>query len=287
MRNVIRMQLLVTPGVVLSLMLSGHASQDLQEPAFRAGTTLVTVDVIVRDSRERPVTHLTEDDFAILEDGVPQAITSFRAPSVTAGSVPDPATGAATTQSPPSPTAAPGTVALVFDRLNGQPRAMVLEATLTSLGREPTLPDATTVYLLDQRLEVLQPLTRDRERVIRAVEQAATRAPWQGARRLLPGSFEGEAEESLARAAGVQGEKDPFFKIERDQRGFAVMEQLRALVASLAHGPGRKHVVLFSEGLPLSVAIEPHFEALIGEANRANVAFYGIDAACVPSALSA
>jgi VWFA-related protein len=47
------------------------------QPTFRAAITLVTTDVIPRDSDGRFLADLTTDDFAVLEDGVQQTITSF------------------------------------------------------------------------------------------------------------------------------------------------------------------------------------------------------------------
>jgi VWFA-related protein len=48
-----------------------------RDPTFRAITTLVTTDVIARDTDGRFVSDLTRDDFTIREDGVPQTIVSF------------------------------------------------------------------------------------------------------------------------------------------------------------------------------------------------------------------
>ena len=48
-----------------------------QQPTFRAGVTLVSTDVIVRDHAGRFVTDLTREHFTVLEDGQPQEIASF------------------------------------------------------------------------------------------------------------------------------------------------------------------------------------------------------------------
>ena len=48
-----------------------------QTPTFRAAVTLVTTDVITRDSNGRFLADLTKDDFTVLEDGVKQTLTSF------------------------------------------------------------------------------------------------------------------------------------------------------------------------------------------------------------------
>ena len=47
------------------------------QPTFRGGVTLVTTDVIPRDSTGRFVSDLTKDDFTITEDGQPQTLASF------------------------------------------------------------------------------------------------------------------------------------------------------------------------------------------------------------------
>ncbi|MEZ5293975.1 MAG: VWA domain-containing protein [Vicinamibacterales bacterium] len=47
------------------------------QPTFRSGVSGVSTDVIVRDKDGRFVSDLTKDDFEVLEDGVPQTVTSF------------------------------------------------------------------------------------------------------------------------------------------------------------------------------------------------------------------
>lgn len=48
-----------------------------QEGVIRINVNLVQVDAVVTDSGGRPVTNLIADDFQILQDGKPQAITNF------------------------------------------------------------------------------------------------------------------------------------------------------------------------------------------------------------------
>jgi len=48
-----------------------------QQPTFRAGVTLVTTDVIVRNDNGQFVADLTRENFTVLEDGQPQQIESF------------------------------------------------------------------------------------------------------------------------------------------------------------------------------------------------------------------
>ena len=58
-----------------------------QEPVFRAGVDLVTVDAIVVDKDGRPVTGLTADDFILTVDGKPRTIDAFELVAVRATDV--------------------------------------------------------------------------------------------------------------------------------------------------------------------------------------------------------
>ena len=61
----------------VGLALAAGISVAAQQPTFRAGVTLVTTDVIVRNDKGQFVADLTRDNFTVLEDGQPQAIESF------------------------------------------------------------------------------------------------------------------------------------------------------------------------------------------------------------------
>src|SRR4029078_1201319 len=60
-----------------------------QAARFGARTEAVVVDVTVVDKKARPVTTMTQSDFDVLEDGVPQTILTFDRhapnPSATSG----------------------------------------------------------------------------------------------------------------------------------------------------------------------------------------------------------
>ena len=67
----------VTAGQTPAPLLTQPQTPLPSQPAFRTRTTLVPVDVRVVDASGKPVTDLTERDFEILENGVPQRIQSF------------------------------------------------------------------------------------------------------------------------------------------------------------------------------------------------------------------
>jgi VWFA-related protein len=60
--------------------------------------------------------------------------------------------------------------------------------------------------------------------------------------------------------------------------GQSALAGLRAIVSSLAALTGRKSILYFCEDLPITSRLKPKFDALIGEANRANITVYPVDA---------
>ena len=88
-----------------------------------------------------------------------------------------------------------------------------------------------------------------------------------------------------AQAAEVQMEKIElatlmkFLWTQTALQARAVLVALRAIAQAYQSLPGRKNVVLFSEGFAHSPEVEPEIQAVVDAANRANVAFYVIDAA--------
>jgi VWFA-related protein len=64
------------------------AEEPQQPPIFRGGVDFVRVDVLVHDRDDEPVIDLTEADFEILEDGVPQQIEQFTVVRIEGGARP-------------------------------------------------------------------------------------------------------------------------------------------------------------------------------------------------------
>src|SRR6187401_1138798 len=71
--------------VTIALLLAGltvHTQQQSPRPEFRAGTDIVTLDVVVLDKNRKPVRGLTAADFVVTESRDPQEIVSFAEISV-------------------------------------------------------------------------------------------------------------------------------------------------------------------------------------------------------------
>lgn len=242
-----------------------------------AAASAVVVDVVVRSRNGEPVPNLGESDFEIYEDDVLQSIGSFQRPvSALAGryarqraSEARTAVGDASARAPmtiigPTRAEEPPVIALVFDQLGLEAQALVRRAALRYVGNGRQSSSVLGVFDVRRTLAPLQPFTRDAER-LRAVLGAARDVPSTA---MTP-----DADPVVAQ--GMRG----FRQLEADAAGYASAHALIALAHAMGRMPGRKAMVLFSEGLSITATTDVRFESLIDEANRANVAIYGVDAA--------
>src|SRR4029453_10259894 len=70
-----------------------------------------------------------------------------------------------------------------------------------------------------------------------------------------------------------------FDALERDEQGYTSVNGLFAIIGAMRQLPGRKSIVLFSEGVGIPPAVLRLFAGVIDAANRANVSIYTMDAA--------
>lgn len=85
-RSSVRLALMIAAALVVAGA-AQTSQQPAPPPAFRAGTSLVPLDVRVVDKKGHPVTDLTAADFTVVEDNVRQTIRHFSVQALT----PDPA----------------------------------------------------------------------------------------------------------------------------------------------------------------------------------------------------
>ncbi len=175
----------------LSLLTSPLLAQVQQQPqkppeeVLRIGAEEVLLDLIVRDKKGRPVSDLKAADIEIYEDGVRQSVSSFRAINRTAEAMID----SANTSAAPGVKAIPGTaktadvarqinlVSFVFERLSPDGRRNAKMAAMEFLKEDYGPNVMVAVFSLDQRLNVVQSFTSDRERIKAAIERVIGMAP--------------------------------------------------------------------------------------------------------------
>jgi VWFA-related protein len=252
-------------------------SQD-QTPRFASGAEVVAVDLVVRDKKGHLVTDLREDEVEILEDGVPQTITSFRAMRSAAAGAGAPGSDAAAAAAPtfaPAAAAAeaPRRVVLVFGRLSSDGRRLAQSAGEEFARKYTTPQTAVTVVRIDNGLMSVLDRASAPAAVKEAVREATAMIGGGPARAGGPvGADNTYAGQQLSRFQGGAGASDL-----SQAESVAFVNALITVVDGLRAEPGRKTVLLFSEGFTVPPGYEHVFADLQSRANRANVSFYGID----------
>jgi len=313
----------IKPIVLVSCLAAAAvtSSAQTQPPPARADRAVqshamaVLVDVVVRDKRGQPVTDLAAADFEISEDGVPQQIGSLTlyTPHAAGASRPAGSTGTppaeSTSPSKPVVDAPPQPViALVFDRLSPEARAIAHKAALGYVGRDDQSQAIMGVFGIDLTLVTHQIYTRDAGRLRNAIKavgvHATPQAESQGAAARAAGRPAAGAASTLgALQAGGQGAAqaaqggagpgaaagiaadmerrtlETFDVLEREHQGLSTTNALLAVVNGLRALPGRKSLIVFSEGFGAAANAGERFRSLIDTANRANVSIYAMDAA--------
>jgi VWFA-related protein len=154
-------------GLIFLLTLTVQAQQD---DVVKVKTNLVNIDVIVKDKKGKYISDLKAEDFTITENGQVQKIEFFDAPlsgtatpksSDTAGAAPAPAT------------ATRNYVALVLDSqttdiTNLKP---VREGAVKYVREQVTDADAVAILSVTNGLQMLQPFTQDKIKLIAAIEK--------------------------------------------------------------------------------------------------------------------
>ncbi len=284
-----------------------HAQQTTPDaqPTFRLRTDAVVVDVVVRGDDRRPVSGLSADDFEILEDGTLQHITSFTAKQAQAVRVVS--IDEIDLLSPVSPDAQvtpddtigdAGVVAIVFDRLTPEARWLAHRAARQFIGNGPEAPGVVGVFGIGLSLQAVANYTRDYQRIRQAIDvlglnQALPFGNDRASIRDLQAGGTGVGEGATPPPVGTPANQGVFGDLqamqlrmmlgfemaERDYGSQITQEALLGVITSMADVPGRKSLVLLSEGLDQGPALRGRLQDVINAANRANVAIYTIDAA--------
>jgi VWFA-related protein len=253
------------------------ATQASETPRFVSGAELVALDLVVRDKKGRLVTDLREEEIDILEDGVPQKLTSFRAVQAAAPGAGVPGSDAAVAAAPALRPADPATlpprrVVLVFGRLSSDGRRLAQSAG-DEFARKHMTQAAVTVVRIDGGLIPVLDRSSDPLAVKEAVREATAAIGGGPGRSGGPvGADTTYAGQQLSRFQGGAGAGD---LAQADS--IALVSALVTVVDGLKAEPGRKTVLLFSEGFAVPPGYEHVFADLQSRANRANVSFYGID----------
>ncbi|HEX4004431.1 MAG TPA: VWA domain-containing protein [Candidatus Acidoferrales bacterium] len=221
-------------------------------PVIHAESRVVRVDVIVTDKKGHYVHDLTPKDFRVYDNDKEQQIVNFSFGS-----------------SPTGPTAPPERhyMVLFFDDstmdLGDQARAR--QAALQFIDADSGPDRAMAVVDFTGALRIVQNFTGDPARLKRATQYAKASAV--------------SSNDSASPAdTGQGGAPLPnLFNTGNDFGVYTLLLSIRTLAKDLAAVPGRKSVVLFTEGFPLTSEAEIELTATVSACNQANVAIYPLD----------
>ncbi|HVN05173.1 MAG TPA: VWA domain-containing protein [Bryobacteraceae bacterium] len=292
------------------------AAQEANAPVIRSTTQEVLLDVVVRDKKARLIRDLKPGEIRVLEDGVPQTVKSFRFTGADADEQKPPGTppgatpaNASTNTLALNPLHNLNIVTIVFERMGPRSRLFAQQAATEFLSNEFRSNTYGGVFSLDYRLNALQPYTNNQDLLRRAIGRATTGNytefrkdsenvlnnlavelssgrngitlapaggdPFQSSGAATQGAesagLSSDSQMAIARLVWKQMEMVTY------GAGWRSLDGLRALVEAQAGLPGRKTVLLLSEGLVVPWQVESMFQAIISAANRANVSIYSVD----------
>jgi VWFA-related protein len=278
-----------------------------QGAVVRIASEEVLLDIVARDKKGRPVGDLKVEDIEVFENGTRQQISSFRRidkNQTTVASAATPAGNAIEAKNEVDPMRQINLVTMIFERLNNESRLLARDAAIDFLKNELRPNMMVAVFAIDNQMSVLQQFTNDRDQLKQAVDRATGAASSQFAQQSETIMRELEnyvreqsnVETASANAQQTGGAGIPQAAVaaklaeitintlrmtddaQRQQQGTSSIYSLLAMVREQRRLAGRKTVIYFSEGLPLTPALTEVFRNAISSANRANVTFYAVDA---------
>lgn len=238
--------------VVAALGISALHAQDAPArtgQTFKSATRLIQVSVVVHDGRRRPVADLKAEDFEVLENGKPQAISLFSVRNQSPAEAAAEAAGVFTNrvQSP----ANGGVVAIVFDRLNTgfTEQAQAREHIIKYLGQVRP-EDRVALFLLgNDGMRILHDFSKDASSLLRAINRAqAGDTPLLNAANL---SFDEQMTADLD--AFARGNIENMRAFYGRVLALTSLEALEDVAAYLSGIPGRKNLIWVSSGFPFAL----------------------------------
>src|SRR6266536_405242 len=244
------------------------------QEVIKINSNLVSLDVIVKDKRGRVITDLKPEDVIVSENGVPQKIEFFDSTltSVNEPAKPSSATDSTEPRSRPPNGFPRNVIALVLDGQSTELANLkhVREGIMKYIRERISENDSVALFSISGGLQLLQPFTRDKARLIAAVEKA------------YDSSTVSKTSEARALAENISAKRvlEEYIQLRSalsTQQTRPILAALAAISEGLRPIPGKKTLVMFSQGFVATEALDWQVQSTIDIANRANVAIYIID----------
>jgi VWFA-related protein len=257
-----------------------------EDDVVRITSNLVQIDAVVTDKKGRQVTDLKAEEFEILADGKPQKITNFSyvqnvaEPEATPAPLAENKSGVIAP--PPArlrPEQVRRTVAFVFNDLEMSWESVYYaRRAIKKFVDEQMQPgDFVAILPASGGSGALQQFTNDK----RLLSAAIKNLRWQPQFGVGVRPF--EAPDFRPSAFDETSAERAYFTQRRERFSVGTLNALDAVVGALRDLPGRKSLVLLSDGIPMPPPEEDSGRVLAGinrvieSANRASVIIYAVD----------
>jgi len=277
------------------------------QPTFNVKSEETVLDVVVRDKKGRLVKDLTQSDFTVIDNGEARPIKSFR---IVEGTEAINSSGGRTQLDPLRQVRL---ITLVFQGGDINAKKLGRDAALELIKGELAQNVYIAVMAIDHRLQAIQPFSNDRELLRKAILRATATVsdytsdtiqvrqeletmlgPAQGGDTSVTGRTS-QLQANAGTVANGPGATGPGGAANAAMAGL-MLDILRGaqadestdssrnsifplldLVKQQYRLPGRKTILYFSQGFPISQSTEDPFKQIVSLANRSNVSFYCID----------
>jgi VWFA-related protein len=280
-------------------------------PRLTSEVEFVNVDVVVMEKKTGPVTGLTKADFTILEDGVPQTISSFEAVElpIAASATPPPLSPVSTNQTAGERRSNRAFV-VFFDDIHMSPaQAFRAKAAVTEFLNKGTREGDRvsliasgggvwwTARMEQGRPQLLDLLKRLEGRYIRPATMTDQMSAWEAMRihifhdqqiadkvfRRFQAMGVNMQQSQMEEDSRQPADFDPYISMkaletyeESRRRNQITLDTLQRAVLSLSQGNGRKSLILVSEGFIYDMNLD-EFKRVLHAARRSNAAIYFLD----------
>jgi VWFA-related protein len=266
-----------------------------EDDVVRITSNLVQIDAVVTDKKGRQVTDLKPEEFEILADGKPQKITNFSYVQNVPGAAAPPATAPAPggkpgLPAPPAPRLRPEqvrrTVAFVFNDLEMSWESVYYaRRAIQKFVDEQMQPgDFVAILPASGGSGALQQFTNDKRLLNAAIRNLRWQPqfgrgirPFEAPTAPVTSAFGEDEDEERSDAERY------YYSQRRERFSVGTLNALDAVVGALRDLPGRKSLVLLSDGIPVPPREEDSGRVLAGinrvieSANRASVIIYAVD----------
>jgi len=281
-------------------------------PIVRVNSDEVTLDMVFRDKKGRPITDILPGQVHVFENGVGQNLTSFRYVNgeEAASALASPASSPAI-----DPIRKLRLVTLVFENLNLDDKRFFRQAILDIVKMKPDKDLYFSIVVIDQKLSMIQQFTNDPKVLLKSVDKSmmwsfpqydknSSQIEAQLRRTLTQGeadsqsSVTGDTAMPPTLSAGTQAgpsqsqiQNQVSWRMakmqydmlqeanaaDRESGARGTIDALLALVRAESQLPGRKVILYFNPSLFIPEIAKEQYNYVISAANRANITFYTVD----------